>query len=282
MSIDTTWLRCPNCLLDLEAVDERTLGCEHGHRFDVSKHGTVTLLPPKAPRTMGDDRAMLDARAALLDSGAYAPIAVAIAEALTSAGFEGPADATRIADLGCGTGYYSAFLADVHPTARFLLADRSPDAVRMSRRAVTGATGVVLDTWRPLPLRDASADVVLDVFAPRNPPEFARILRPGGVIVVAVPTAEHLHELRAEGGMLDVPAEKAEVVADRFRADGLTRRTRTGVTYELEASAATQALLVDMGPAAHHADRRPASTAHERTVTVSVDVLVFERAPGDS
>jgi SAM-dependent methyltransferase len=140
---------------------------------------------------------------------------------------------------------------------------------------------VVLDTWRPLPLRDASADVVLDVFAPRNPPEFARILRPGGVIVVAVPTAEHLHELRAEGGMLDVPTEKAEVVADRFRTDGLAHRARTAVRYELGASAATQALLVEMGPAARHVDRRPAPPAHERTVTVSVDVLVFERSSGD-
>ncbi|MGW9185271.1 methyltransferase domain-containing protein [Agromyces sp. NPDC055661] len=278
MSIDTTWLRCPNCLLDLDAVDERTLGCPTGHRFDVSKHGIITLLPPKAPKTIGDDRSMLDARAALLDSGAYAPIATAIADAVCAAGIDGGSDAVRIADLGCGTGYYSAFLADALPTAEFLLADRSVDAVRMSRRAVARSTGVVLDTWRPLPLRDAVADVVLDVFAPRNPPEFARILRPGGVIVVVVPTADHLHELRAEGAMLDVPPEKAELVADRFRADGLARRARTEVSYALEASAATQALLGDMGPAAHHPDRRPASPDHDRTITVSVDVLVFEHA----
>jgi len=104
MSIDTTWLRCPNCLLDLDPIDERTLGCPTGHRFDLSKHGIVTLLPPKAPKTIGDDRDMLDARAALLDSGAYAPIAAAITESLSAAGFDGSADAPRIADLGCGTG----------------------------------------------------------------------------------------------------------------------------------------------------------------------------------
>ncbi|MGW4930512.1 methyltransferase domain-containing protein [Agromyces sp. NPDC004153] len=281
MSIDTTWLRCPNCLLDLDPVDERTLGCETGHRFDLSKHGIVTLLPPKAPRTVGDDRAMLDARAALLDSEAYAPIATAIADAVGSAGTDRGTDALRIADLGCGTGYYSAFLADALPTADFLLADRSPDAVRMSRRAIGRSTGVVLDTWRPLPVRDDVADVVLDVFAPRNPLEFARILRPDGVIVVVVPTAEHLRELRAEGAMLDVPAEKAELVADRFREAGLRRRARTTVTYPLEATAATQALIADMGPAAHHADRRPHQPEHARTVTVSVDVLVFEHASGD-
>jgi 23S rRNA (guanine745-N1)-methyltransferase len=280
MSIDTTWLRCPNCLLHLDAVDDRTLGCDTGHRFDISKHGVVTLLPPKAPRTIGDDRAMLDARAALLDSGAYASIAAAIADAVSSSGFHGSTDAPRIADLGCGTGYYSAFLGDSLSTAGFLLADRSPDAVRMSGRVVPHSTGVVLDIWRPLPLRDDVADVVLDVFAPRNPPEFARILRPGGVVVVVVPTSDHLRELRAEGAMLDVPAEKAELVADRFREAGLVRRSRSAVAYALEASAATLALLVGMGPSAHHADRRPVPDAGGSTVTVSVDVLVFEHAVG--
>lgn len=276
MSIDTTWLRCPNCLLDLGAIDQRTFGCATGHRFDLSKHGIVTLLPPRAPKTIGDDRSMLDARATLLESGAYAPIAMAIVDAVSSAGMNGSTDAPRVADLGCGTGYYSAFLGGAIHAAEFLLADRSADAVRMSRRAIPSSTGVVLDTWRPLPLRDDVADVVLDVFAPRNPPEFARILRPGGVVVVVVPTAEHLHELRDEGAMLDVPAEKAELVAERFGEAGLTRRARIAVSYVLDASAETQALLVDMGPAAHHADRRPAPRIDGATVTVSVDVLVFE------
>jgi len=280
MSIDTTWLRCPNCLHDLVAVDDRTLGCDTGHRFDVARQGIVTLLPPKAPRTVGDDRAMLDARAALLDGGAYAPIASAIIEAVQRA--VGPSvDAPRIADLGCGTGYYSAQLAQVLHGAEFLLADRSPDAVRMSRRQVARSTGVVLDTWRPLPIRDDVAYVVLDVFAPRNPPEFARILRPEGIVIVVVPTTEHLRELRADGAMLDVPAEKAERVSDAFAAAGLTRRARARVEYRLAADAETLGRLVDMGPAAHHNARRPAGTDDRgRTVTVSVDVLVFAHAVG--
>ena len=82
MSIDSTWLRCPNCFLDLAEVDGNVFGCAAGHRFDRAKHGYLTLLPPKAPRTVGDDREMLRSRAALLDSGAYAPIAAAITDAV--------------------------------------------------------------------------------------------------------------------------------------------------------------------------------------------------------
>lgn len=278
MSIDTTWLRCPNCLHPLDALDARVLGCDRGHRFDVSRHQTVTLLPPKAPRTVGDDRAMLDARASLLDSGAYAPIAAAIVEAIRT-GVAGDS-ALRVADLGCGTGYYSSRLAAAFPDAAFLLGDRSLDAVRMSLRAVKHSTGVVLDIWRPLPIRDAVADVVLDVFAPRNPAEFARILRAGGRVIVVVPTADHLRELRDEGAMLDVPAEKAELVGARFTESGFDRVSRVPVAFELDATAWTQALLIGMGPSAHHADESatPRPKAGRR-LTISVDVLVFERRP---
>ena len=220
MSIDSTWLRCPNCFHDLEPVTDRVLGCELGHRFDLSKHHSATLLPPRAPRTIGDDRQMLEARARLLDSGAYSPIADAIIESMRSARSRPPFDtasdvstatasaagAPRIVDLGCGTGYYARALASAAPDSAVLLADRSPDAVRAAMRSVPGSTGVVLDLWRPLPIRDASADVALNVFAPRNPAEFARIVRPGGLLLVVVPTAAHFIELRRLGAALDLGA----------------------------------------------------------------------------
>ena len=57
-------------------------------------------------------------------------------------------------------------------------------------RAGTGTGGeavaaVVADTWDGLPLADGCVDLVQVVFAPRNPSEFARVLRPGGTLVVA-------------------------------------------------------------------------------------------------
>lgn len=277
MSIDSTWFRCPNCFTDLSPVDDRVYGCERGHRFDRSKHGYLTLLDPKAPRTIGDDREMLAARAALLGRGAYLPIAEELARMAT------PADAgerPRIADLGCGTGYYSARLGDAWPDSEFLLADRSAQAVRSALRAVPGATGVVLDIWRPLPLRADIADVVLNVFAPRNPSEFARILRPGARLVVVVPRADHLRELRELGSLLGIPAEKTETVTEQFAAVGLLRRKAARVQYSIEADSGTRALLAGMGPSAHHAaSLADGSTVGSLEVTIAVDVLAFELAP---
>ncbi|GAA1755883.1 methyltransferase domain-containing protein [Agromyces humatus] len=282
MSIDSTWLRCPNCFLDLTEIDERVFGCASGHRYDRAKHGYLTLLPPKAPRTVGDDREMLEARTALLDSGAYSPIAAAISDAVLAQQAAAGGDALRIADLGCGTGYYSTVLSHRVPEAAFLLADRSPDAVRMSLRAIPAATGVVLDLWRPLPLRDGVVDVVLNVFAPRNAVEYARVLKPGGVLIVVVPTAAHLQEIRRTGTLLDVPAGKSDRVAEQLSESGLVLRSTTSPEYTFSAEAATRALLANMGPSAHHGDRLARHDLRDGAsveVTVSVEVLTFERSP---
>ncbi|GGI48303.1 23S rRNA (guanine745-N1)-methyltransferase [Agromyces flavus] len=280
MSIDSTWLRCPNCFSDLSPVDERVFGCDRGHRFDRAKQGYLTLLPPKAPRTVGDDRAMLDARAALLGSGAYRPIADEIlhATAIDSAG-----GTPSIADLGCGTGYYSQRIAEAHPGARFLLADRSADAVRASLRSLPDGTGIVMDIWRPFPIRSAVADVVLNVFAPRNPAEFARILHASGRVVVVVPRVGHLAELRRAGLLLDVPPEKASTTTERLDDAGLIRRSAATVEYRIEADGNLRRMLSGMGPSAHHA----ASTADVSDdtsieVTVSVDVLGFGHRSGSA
>lgn len=264
---------------------------------------------------------MLEARAALLASGVYGPIAEAVADAVAEAvaraglsaedrgrharAYDAPAPAwgaasgLSVADLGCGTGYYAARLVDRLPVVRLLAADRSPEAVRATLRALGDlkpTTGIVLDLWRPLPLRDASADVLLDVFAPRNPPEYARVLASGGALIVVVPTAAHLSGLRETAGMLDIPAGKDALVVEQFVAAGLQRSASTRVEYDIEADASTRALIAGMGPSAHHrpdesssptpnpgggASRGPGAPADARadvrTVTVSVDVLTFRK-----
>jgi SAM-dependent methyltransferase len=291
MSIDSTWLRCPNCSRSLAALDGRVLGCENGHRFDISKHETVTLLPPRAPRTAGDSREMLDARSELLGSGVYEPIAKAVAEACVEAAAraEGP---LRMVDLGCGTGYYSARLAAVFPDGEFLLTDRSPDAVRLACRAVPRSTGVVLDLWRPLPIRDEAADLSINVFAPRNPEEFVRITRPGGSLVVVVPTDRHLGELRGRPGMLQIPGSKAAHVTAQLTRGGFEPDSSRRVEYVVSLGPARIRALVGMGPSAHHVPDEEAAMAEGSStnesgsapprepsvdVTVSVDVLRFRR-----
>lgn len=48
-----------------------------------------------------------------------------------------------------------------------------------------------------LPVEDGSVDVVLNIFSPFVPEEFARVLKPGGYLLRAYPLREHLWELKA-------------------------------------------------------------------------------------
>ncbi|MDQ2661223.1 MAG: methyltransferase domain-containing protein [Actinomycetota bacterium] len=247
----------------------------------MTRRGTTTLLPPRAPHTMGDSREMLEARSELLGSGVFAPISDAIGDACGELGAE--TGRSRVADLGCGTGYYSTRLADTFPGSQMLTADRSPAAVRMATRAVPRSTGVVLDLWRPLPIRDATADLIINVFAPRNPAEFARILRSRGQLVVVVPTSNHLAELRALAPLLHVPSGKDGQVRQAFNAAGLAHVGTERLQYRASVDPAQRDALVGMGPSAHHRstpdhptpDGPPEALPSRLDLTVSVDVLSF-------
>ena len=251
------------CERPLRPTGALTLGCDSGHRFDANKRGYITLLRSGSTKLVGDTPAMLDARDAVLDqAGAFGPVAAAVAEAAV-----GP----RIVDAGAGTGYYlRATIARV-VGADGLALDLSPDAVARAVRSSDRIDGVVADTWRPLPLRDDVADTVLDIFAPRNLPEFHRILRAGGTLVVVVPRADHLVELRQSTAMLHIPGDKAEdVIASAGRWFGLSGRQH--VTCEVTLDEGLAAALVGMGPSARHDS---SSTSTVAATTISVDVLQF-------
>ena len=62
----------------------------------------------------------------------------------------------------------------------------------MAAKAHERAAAATWDVFRPFPIVSEQVDVVLDVFAPRNPAEFHRVLRPGGVLVVVRPFTKTL------------------------------------------------------------------------------------------
>ncbi|MFK4729319.1 methyltransferase domain-containing protein [Agromyces mediolanus] len=242
---------------------------------------------------------MLDARALVHDAGFFDPLKRALAEMLRE---HSPDAAPRILDAGCGTGHYTetaldafgaarpavggtaAVVSETGEAPRVLAMDLSPAAVlRTVRRRPASVDGLVADTWQPLPIRDASIDVVLDVFAPRNATEFRRVLRPGGLLLVVVPRPEHLQELRAEGRVLQIPEGKADSLVDELApAFRLRSAQHVGAQFPLEQDAAADdalaAAIIAMGPSAHHRTQEPAAgaLALPEAISLSVDVLALE------
>jgi 23S rRNA (guanine745-N1)-methyltransferase len=262
------------------ATTPAVLGCVNGHRFDVNRRGYVTLLPSRS-RVVGDSSGMLDARADLLSSGAYAPILGALVAAVR------PVAPRTVLDSGTGTGWYlhgllDALRAEGGSEVRGLASDLSPAAVARAVRGRPDVDGLVADVHAPLPVRDRVADAVTVVFAPRNPPEFARVLRRDGLLAVVVPRAEHLAELRAVTAMLDVPERKAETL-ELSLAEWFSPVSAQHVRFELPLSPERARQLQAMGPSAHHVaeqdvgDSAAAAPLLPASVTVSVDVLAYRR-----
>jgi 23S rRNA (guanine745-N1)-methyltransferase len=261
------------------------------HSFDVARQGYLNLLPG-APRTgTGDTAAMVAARAAFLEAGHYRVIADAvtadavIADAVTAAAVTTVATAAVAGEccieLGAGTGHYLAQVLDAVSRWTGLALDVSAHAARRAARAHPRMGAVVCDAWGPLPVRSSVAAVLLSVFAPRNGPEIARVLRPGGALVVVTPSTAHLAELVQGLGLISVEAHKQHRLnrqLDPFLsaewAHPVERLMRLG-HQDIEA-------LVGMGPSAYHTDpvamrQRIAALPDPMPVTASVIVSVYRR-----
>ena len=263
------YLRCPVCH-DTLSRHEQALRCPRGHSFDMARQGYADLSAGRLPHT-GDSAAMVADRAAFLAAGHYAFVAEALAAHRTG----GP-----VLDAGTGTGDYLARFLDASPGATGLGLDVSKPALRRAAKAHPRAAAVLTDLWRPLPVADAVAGVILNVFAPRNGPEYRRVLRPDGVLLVVTPAADHLAELVAEHRLIQVDPAKAARVGGSLGGHFTLESTGTH-RRELTLTAAEVRTLIGMTPSARHVPVDDLPT-HDLTVTAAVDVAVYRPHPSPS
>ncbi|MFH9418639.1 methyltransferase domain-containing protein [Streptomyces rochei] len=267
-------LCCPTCRTRHLHPEGGALRCPVGHTFDIARHGYASLLTG-IRATSGDDAAMVQARNRFLSTGIYAPIrevgARLAADAMSEQG--------TVVDVGCGTGYYLAGVLDRLPDARGLGLDTSVRALRSAARAHDRAAAVTWDVFRHFPLVDGAADVVLNVFAPRNPAEFHRVLRSTGRLIVVRPTGRHLAELRGQvPAMVTIdPAKEQRLhrALDPFFEAAVTER----VEYSAPLTRPDALDLVAMTPSARHVSRADMNDCVLLPDQVTVSVLATAYRP---
>jgi 23S rRNA (guanine745-N1)-methyltransferase len=272
-------LRCPHCGADLHRA-EHTVRCAHGHAFDVARQGYLSLLPGDAQLGTADTAEMVAAREAFLAAGQFDPLADAIAEGAERALPAG----TRgwLIDLGAGTGWYAARVLDRLPGLRGAALDLSKHALRRAARAHPRLAAVRCNAWDALPVKDDAAALALSVFAPRNGPELARVLRRDGALVVVTPTTRHLEELVDALGLLRVDERKRERLDERLAAHLVCEdEHELGWSLELDGASVEHAAL--MGPSAAHLDRaelraRIDALPDPTAVSAAVTVALYRRA----
>ena len=185
-------LKCPSCGLPLQSQAQHWY-CDNGHQFDRAKRGYTHLLlaQHRRSRAPGDDKAMVQARTAFLDRGRYQPLADALLQTLPPH----TAPHTPWVDIGCGEGWYTTQLAQQLGEENGVGIDISKFAIDAAAKRSKALTWLVASGAR-LPLFDQSMQRVFVLFTRLFTDDIARVLKPGGELVVVGTGEEHLMPLR--------------------------------------------------------------------------------------
>lgn len=189
-------LACPvrGCGLLLECRGQHYV-CARGHSHDVARSGYINLLQPqdRRSRAAGDSAEVVRARAAILEAGvgraqhrAVVDLAMRVLK---------PHEQPVVVDLGSGTGDVLIALAAT-ATVCSVGVDLSAAAADYAARLSKVPLWVVANADRRLPLLDGCIDLIVSVHGRRNPEECWRVLAPDGHVIVAIPAADDLIELR--------------------------------------------------------------------------------------
>ena len=233
---------------------------------------------------------MLLARRRFLDQGHYGPVSEAVNEVIATFFPRSLPTASRsclvnILDVGCGEGYYLGRLQNrlrSQWTQGYLPIfgmDISKEAIRMAAKRYPHVCFFVADIKRSILMADQSVQVLLNIFAPRNPAEFARVITPQGLLAIVIPDPQHLQELRTAFDLLDLEADKPAHIRRQFAQQfALVEEQRLKFILHLETDALVQ--LVTMTPNYWHLSPETweaLGKIEPMPVTVGFTILLFQR-----
>jgi 23S rRNA (guanine745-N1)-methyltransferase len=258
-----------NCRAPL-VLDGRRFVCANAHAFDVARSGYVNLLQPqdKRSKTPGDTPEAVAARRRFLDCGHAAPLTEAIVRALPMQ------EGEVLLDAGCGEGHHLAAFRGAYRIDAYGI-DISVPAIELAARRYRDCSWVVGNADRFLPYPDAMFRAVTSITARMNPEEFRRVLAPEGTLLVVIPGADDLIELRqailGQGLERDRVERTAATFAPLFR---LERHERIAHTAPLDRQS-----MLDVMSSSYRALRARERVALESleamNVTLSRDLLLF-------
>lgn len=273
MNMDTfDALACP---LDGEPLNQSGTcwRCPAGHSFDVARQGYLHLLPVQKKRSLdpGDSKDMVAARRRFLNAGFYQPIAEAVNKAVTTRA--GDTKPLACLDAGCGEGYYLRQLATSNMDRSLALV-----GVDISKWAILAAAKQdkrprwLVGSNANLPVLSGTLDCVLCLFGFPVYSEFARVLKPGGMLIQADAGRDHLRELRE----IIYPSIKPEKPPMAEVPDGFSDLGTETVRYSLTLE--SQDAIADLLAMTPHFYRAPAEGRVRaetlETLTVTVDVTL--------
>ena len=263
-----TAFACPICQENLTPV-ESSLKCNNRHSFDLAKFGYVNLAP-QIKQSANYDKENFQNRQQILEAGFYQAILEAISDLLASS-----KNAKTILDIGCGEGFYSRKLQKRHPDKTFYAFDISKDSVQIAAKSEPNwAVNWFVGDLARLPIKDASMDILLDIFSPANYGEFHRVLSKDGILIKVIPTKNHLKEIRQKvQDQLTNKDYSNQDIKNHFQEHFTILSSKTASLTKTITADQLQALL-SMTPLLFHVDQTKIDWSQLKEITIEAEILV--------
>ncbi|MBT2713688.1 methyltransferase domain-containing protein [Pseudomonas sp. ISL-88] len=269
--------RCPLCHARMSVSLYKSLICEHGHTFDISKQGYVNFLTK--PVKSQYRRALFEARRELFETQKFFdPLRREITEIISC--LQSPQKPMTVLDAGCGEGSHVSAVCRALRAGNSVMGigiDISKEGVLSASKAFGEDTVFAVADVADTPFGDSSFDVIMSILSPSNYKEYSRLLKHSGAVIKVVPQRDYLKEVREFffGG-----SEKRKYTNDssvsRFQAVFRTSERRR-LRYTKTLSQSDLTLLVQMTPLTwKHSEEKIQHFISRETaeITVDVDMLI--------
>ena len=263
-----TVFACPVCQENLTLL-ESSLKCNNRHSFDLAKFGYVNLAP-QIKQSANYDKENFQNRQEILDSGFYQAILEVVSDLLSNS-----KNAKTILDIGCGEGFYSRKLQESHLDKTFYAFDISKDSVQIAAKSEPNwAVNWFVGDLARLPIKDASMDILLDIFSPANYGEFRRVLSKDGILIKVIPTKNHLKEIRQKvQDQLTNKDYSNQDIKNHFQEHFTILSSQTASLTKTITAEQLQSLL-SMTPLLFHIDQSKIDWSQLAEITIEAEILV--------
>lgn len=261
-------LRCPLCGAEFSLSENgKSILCNgpKRHCWDVASSGFVNFSGSHG----GDSKEAVAARRRFLKRDPYKILADMLVSLIAAY-----SPGNTVCDAGCGEGYYSAAIAA--GGNRVLGFDLSRPAIeaaskRKLKRAFFAVAGI-----NAMPVQSGAFDSLVNIFAPCFDEEFARVLTPGGIMILVGAGPRHLYEFKES--IYDSPTENGE------RADlpvSLREIGKRRLSYRFTVDSGNELNdLFAMTPYYYRTSRADAcrlSEIEHLSVTADFDIRVYQK-----
>ena len=263
-----TAFACPLCQENLTLV-ESSLKCNNRHSFDLAKFGYVNLAP-QIKQSANYDKENFQNRQQILEAGFYQAILEIVSDLLSNS-----KNAKTILDIGCGEGFYSRKLQESHSDKTFYAFDISKDSVQIAAKSEPNwAVNWFVGDLARLPIKDASMDILLDIFSPANYGEFRRVLSKDGILIKIIPTENHLKEIRqrVQDQLINKDYSNQDI-KEHFQGHFTILSNQTASLTKTITAEQLQALL-SMTPLLFHIDQSKIDWSQLTEITIEAEILV--------